>query len=60
MNDNDKLLTLARRTLWISFVWNDHNFDDNIRKYALETCKELDIKSFEDAQKFLARMMLQC
>ena len=44
---------LARRTLWIAYVWNDHNFDDDIRKYARETAEECGIKSIEDANTFL-------
>ena len=43
---------LARRTLWIAFVWNDHNFDA-AHKYALETAKKYDIHNFNEANDFL-------
>ena len=49
----DKLQPLARRVLWMAFVWNDHNFTHPL-DYAREEAKKAGLNSHEDAQKFLS------
>ena len=48
------LMKLARRTLWIAYCWNDHNFDKPAHHYAQTTAAECGIKSFEEANAWLA------
>lgn len=50
--DESVLLKLARRTLWIAYVWNDHNFEA-AHEVARETCEAVGIKSFDDANRYL-------
>jgi hypothetical protein len=52
LSDSD-LLKLARRCLWLAYVWNDHNFSDRPHKYAQDEAKALGINSFEDANVWL-------
>lgn len=49
----DKLQPLARRALWMAFVWNDHNFTHPL-DYAREEAKKAGLNSREDAKKFLS------
>jgi dihydrofolate reductase (trimethoprim resistance protein) len=48
----DRVIDLARRTLWIAWNWNDHNFK-GAHTYARETAIENGINSFEEANEFL-------
>jgi hypothetical protein len=43
---------LARRCLWIAYVWNDHNFDAAY-KCARKTAEECGVHSFDDANDWL-------
>jgi hypothetical protein len=49
---NEKLVKLARKTLWTAFVWNDHNFKP-AHEEARKLCKELGINSLDEANAFL-------
>lgn len=46
------LMALARRCLWIAYVWNAHNFEAAY-KYAREEAQAHGIKSFDDANTWL-------
>lgn len=46
---------LARRCLWIAYVWNDHNFDA-CHIYARQSAKKHGINSFEQAGRWLAAL----
>ena len=46
------LCALARRCLWIAYVWNDHNFEA-AHKYAQQEANEHGIKSFKQASDWL-------
>jgi hypothetical protein len=46
------LYRLARQTLHLAFVWNDHNFN-HPRDAAVSLCNDLGIKSFTDANNWL-------
>lgn len=48
------LQALARRCLWIAYVWNDHNFEP-AHRYAVRTAEECGIFSLEDANRWLAQ-----
>ncbi len=48
----EKAAKLARRTAWIAYVWNDHNFEDAYIE-ARRECKEHGIDSFEAANDYL-------
>lgn len=50
---DETLLKLARRTLWIAYVWNDHNFGP-AHIEARNTCKALGIMTFDQANEWLA------
>jgi hypothetical protein len=52
------LYKLARRCLWIAYVWNDHNFD-YAHKYARETAEECGVNSFDDANDWLMALPKQ-
>lgn len=52
---SDQAAKLARRTLWLAFVWNDHNFDA-AHTEALNACKALGINSFDEANEFIESM----
>ncbi len=43
---------LARRCLWIAYVWNDHNFRDAY-EYAREEAESHGITSFDEANEWL-------
>ena len=47
-----KLRKLAYRTIWIAYVWNDHNFDA-AHLEARRTCERIGLKSFDEAGAFL-------
>jgi len=49
----EKLQPLARRVLWMAFVWNDHNFTHPL-DYAREEAKKAGLNCLDDAQEFLA------
>ena len=49
---------LARRCLWIAYVWNDHNFGA-AHEEARRTAEECGIKSFDDANKWLTSRTLR-
>ncbi|RJX83451.1 hypothetical protein D3M70_00010 [Pseudomonas sp. LS-2] len=49
---NGKLQSLARRTLWLAYVWNDHNFGPAHQEARTEA-KKNGIESFEQANEFL-------
>jgi len=49
---------LARRCLWIAYVWNDHNFDA-AHKHALQTAEKCGIHSFDDANDWLMALPKQ-
>jgi hypothetical protein len=51
--DESTLLALARRCLWIAYVWNDHNFVEDAHKYAKEEAEKCGIKSFEQSNDWL-------
>ncbi len=46
------LLALARRCLWIAYVWNDHNFEA-AQKCAKEEAEKRGINSFEQSNDWL-------
>lgn len=46
------LIALARRTLWLAYVWNDHNFDA-AHLYAKREAQQHGINSFDQAQAWL-------
>jgi hypothetical protein len=48
-------MKLARRTLWLAFVWNDHNFDA-AHIEARNACKLCGINSFDEANEFIESM----
>ncbi|MBI6948557.1 hypothetical protein [Pseudomonas koreensis] len=48
----EDLTSLARRTLWIAFCWNDHNFD-HPHLLARKEAEELGITTFEQANAWL-------
>lgn len=50
--DLGKIQSLARRTLWLAFCWNDHNFRE-AHTYAQTAAELSGIKSFEEANKFI-------
>lgn len=52
--DNETLLKLARRCLWIAFVWNDHNFKA-AHTYAKREAEECGIDSFDAANVWIAQ-----
>jgi len=54
-SDYSKLVALARRTLHIAYVWNDHNFDDP-DVMAVETAEQLEINNFNEANDFLGSL----
>jgi len=49
---NEALVQLARRCLWLAYVWNDHNFDA-AHACARKTAEDVGIKSFEEANTWL-------
>jgi len=51
--EESTLLALARRCLWIAYVWNDHNFVEAAHKYAKEEAEKHGIKSFEQSNDWL-------
>jgi len=51
----NNLYDLARRTLWIAWNWNDHNFGP-AHNYAREEAIQQGIKSFEEANDFLDKL----
>jgi len=53
--DIDNLLLLARRTLWIAFCWNDHNFGDDVT-YAKSDTDRTGITSVDEAISWLKKM----
>jgi predicted nicotinamide N-methyase len=52
---NEKLQALARRTLWIAYVWNDHNFYAACVEARTEAEKH-GIHNFEEANEFLSSL----
>lgn len=54
-DDYEALVKLARRTLWIAYSWNDHNFEHPLA-YARQEASSLGIKSFEEANNWLERI----
>ncbi len=55
MTDRE-LLSLARRCLWIAYVWNDHNFQRRPDQYAREQAQDLGINSFEEANAWIEKI----
>jgi type II secretory pathway component PulL len=55
---NGKLQSLARRTLWLAYVWNDHNFGPAHQEARTEA-KKNGIESFEQANEFLESCLAQ-
>lgn len=53
--DQTVLYKLARRTLWIAYCWNDHNFEA-AHKEARRTAEECGINSFDDANDWLKKL----
>ena len=51
----EKLVALARRTLWIAYCWNDHNFAAP-ETYATSDAKTNGFKDLEDANKWLSSL----
>jgi len=51
--EESTLLALARRCLWIAYVWNDHNFVEAAHKYAKQEAERHGIKSFEQSNDWL-------
>jgi len=49
---NEALVKLARRCLWLAYVWNDHNFDA-AHVCARKTAEDVGIESFEEANTWL-------
>lgn len=49
---NEALVKLARRCLWLAYVWNDHNFDA-AHTCARKTAQDVGIKSFDEANTWL-------
>lgn len=49
---DETLLKLALRTLWIAYVWNDHNFGP-AHKEARKTCQNAGIKTFDQANAWI-------
>ena len=49
---NEALVKLARRCLWLAYVWNDHNFDA-AHACARKTAEDVGIESFEEANTWL-------
>jgi len=49
---NEALVKLARRCLWLAYVWNDHNFDA-AHVCARKTAEDVGIESFEGANTWL-------
>jgi hypothetical protein len=49
---NEALVQLARRCLWLAYVWNDHNFDA-AHACARKTAEDVGIESFEEANTWL-------
>lgn len=52
--EREKLLPLARRTLWIAYSWNDHNFEPP-HLYAREEAESLGINSMDAGNEFLCK-----
>ena len=50
------LLQLARTTLWIAYVWNDHNFE-HCYKYAREAAEELGINNLDEVNEFISQAL---
>jgi len=48
----EAVYALARKLLWIAYVWNDHNFDA-AHKVALKLAQEFGIESFDQANDWL-------
>lgn len=55
MPEQDKLLALAKRCLFLAYVWNDHNFAD-AHIEAREQAQRLGINNLEMANEFLGRV----
>lgn len=51
----EQMLELARRTLWLAYVWNDHNFEA-AHIEARKTARQNGIDNLEQANKWLADM----
>lgn len=56
--ENEKLQQLARRTLWIAYCWNDHNFEA-AHLQARKEAEAAGIHTFEEANAFLASLGVQ-
>lgn len=56
--ENEKLQALARRTLWIAYCWNDHNFEA-AHLQARKEAEAAGIHTFEEANAFLASLGVQ-
>lgn len=54
-DDVAKLLTLARRTMWIALCWNDHNFDE-YHKYAKADTEGAGFTDVAQANAWLEKM----
>lgn len=55
MSEQDKLLALAKRCLFLAYVWNDYNFAD-AHIEAREQAQRLGINNLEMANEFLGRV----
>lgn len=55
LQDFGTLRSLAFRTLWLAYVWNDHNFKA-AHLEARETCGKLGIRSLNEANAWLDKM----
>lgn len=53
--DYEKLVVLARRTLWIAYCWNDHNFAAP-ETYATSDAKSKGFKDLKDANEWLSSL----
>lgn len=52
LDENEALRKLAFRTLWLAYVWNDHNFKA-AHLEARATCEALGIGSFDEANAWI-------
>lgn len=53
--NQESIQALARRTLWIAYCWNDHNFGP-AHLEARREAERAGIGSFEEANKFIEAM----
>lgn len=55
--DDPKLQRAFREFLWLAVCWNDHNFREGVvAEKCRDLCKELGIKSVDDANRLLDKL----